>query len=103
FLPAAAQLTRWRAGAGELAMGKQLTILEDKQGALTIDSVAPITEGARAKFTPSQQSILHFGFTNSIYWLHFTLDNPTNDSLLLELDHAFLPTADLYIDNNNHW
>ncbi|HXB06606.1 MAG TPA: 7TM-DISM domain-containing protein [Puia sp.] len=101
FFPVIAQLTRWPAGAGHLDMGKQVSILEDKQGTLTIDAV---TTANPSQFTQSTQSILHFGFTQSIFWLNFTLDNPSKDSLLLELDHAFIPTADLYTrDASGHW
>ena len=89
-VPARAQSIRWASGSGQVDLGKKVSVLFDPKGTLTIDSVAA------AKFQPSQQSILHFGFTSSIVWLRFTLDNPTGDSLLLELDHAFIPTADLY-------
>src|SRR5258708_7261406 len=100
--PATAQLTCWPAGSGRVDMGKQVAVLEDKRGMLTIDSVAEPADSSH--FAPSWQSILHFGFTNSIIWLRFTIDNPTKDSLLLELDHAFIPTADLYFkDTTGHW
>lgn len=93
-VPAPAQLIprsiNWAAGSGHVDMGQKVSVLSDPKGDLTIDSVSS------ARFQPSQQSILHFGFTNSIVWLRFTLDNPTTDSLLFELDHAFIPTADLY-------
>jgi len=89
-VPAPAQLLRWTAGSGHVDLGKKVSVLLDPRGTLTIDSV-PSTP-----FQPSQQSILHFGFTSSIVWLRFTLDNPTPDSLLLELDHAFIPNADIY-------
>jgi signal transduction histidine kinase len=89
-VPAPAQSINWAAGSGHVDLGKKVSVLLDPKGTLTIDSVNS------ARFQPSQQSILHFGFTSSIVWLRFTLDNPTTDSLLFELDHAFIPTADLY-------
>ena len=104
-VPASAQLLRWAAGPGQLDLGKaagsgyvdlgkKVSVLVDPGGRLTIDSVS--SPAAAARFQRSGQSILHFGFTDAYVWLRFTLDNPTSDSLLLELDHAFLPTADLY-------
>lgn|GEM_PF-78534 len=100
--PVAAQTTRWSAGMGHVDLGRPVSVLEDKGGTLTVDSVSG-TCGA-GLFKASQQSVLHFGFTNSIVWLRFTLDNPTTDSLLFELDHAFIPTADLYFkDAAGQW
>ncbi|GGB23441.1 sensor histidine kinase [Puia dinghuensis] len=92
-----AQVISWTPGSQHANIGRQVSILEDKTGALTYMQVS--TPAFQKSFTPSQQSVLHFGFTNSIIWLRFTIDNPTADSLLLELNHAFIPEADLYIQN----
>lgn len=99
--PAAGQSIDWRAGAGHADIGRQLSVLEDKTGSLTIQQVSdPALAG---RFTRSQQSILHFGFTNAIVWLRLTVNNPTNDSLLLELNHAFISDAELYVNTNHQW
>lgn len=100
--PAAGQSIRWSEGSGHLDMGRQVSVLEDKKGEWTIQEVSDPSVAGR--FMLSNQSILHFGFTNSIVWLRFTVDNPTKDSLLLELDHAFIPDAGLYFrDAAQHW
>jgi signal transduction histidine kinase len=97
-VPAPAQLARWTEGSGHVDLGKMVSVLLDPQGRLTIDSMG------NSPFISSRQSILHFGFTNVIVWLRLDLDNPTTDSLLLELNHAFIPTADLYYkDAAGHW
>ncbi|HEY4336756.1 MAG TPA: 7TM-DISM domain-containing protein [Puia sp.] len=101
-VPASAQYIRWAAGSGHLNLGREVSTLRDPLGGLTIDSIS--SPAAAARFQRSEQSILHFGFTNDIVWLRFSLDNPTKDSLLLELDHAFIPTAQLYYkDAAGHW
>jgi len=108
-VPAPAQLINWAAGSGRVNLGQKVSVLPDPKGTLTIDSVSKLADSAAkaagpAQFQLSQQSVLHFGFTNSIVWLRFTLDNPTADSLLFELDHAFIPTADLYYqDAAGYW
>ena len=55
-------------------------------------------------FAQSDQRIINFGFSNSAHWLRFTLQNDTDDEVLLELAQAFLPEADLYYkDSDNQW
>src|SRR5262249_30060074 len=76
-VPAPAQLTRWTVGTGHVDMGRDLAVLTDPRGTLTIDAVNKLgapengpTDPAAGinRFIKSQQSILHFGFTNSIVW-----------------------------------
>jgi len=81
---------------GQVNIGRQSAVLEDKTGNMTILQVSD--PAITHRFTPSQQSILHFGFTNSFYWLRFTVDNRGADSLLLQLKHAFVPDAELYYE-----
>jgi len=101
-VPAFAQPIQWTAGTGHLDLGRKVAVLHDPLGTLTIDSVSQPLDSAR--FQPSEQSILHFGFTNAWVWLRFSLDNPTTDSLLFQLDHAFIPRADLYYqDDAGYW
>ena len=89
-----AQLIAWQGAAKSLSIAERVSILEDPAGKLNINQVSsPEMSG---KFKPSQQKILHFGFTNSTYWLRFSMPEDTPDSLLLVLEQALLPTVDLY-------
>ncbi len=89
-----AQNIIWDGKNNSINIGKNIEILEDKNGSFTIEDVK--SKKFRALFVHSKQTILHFGFTESIYWLRFSLENNSNKDLSLEIAHAFLPTTNLY-------
>lgn len=75
-------------------ISEQIYFLEDEKGELNIGQ---INSGKYdSAFVLSDKPLLNFGFKESIYWLRFTLVNNKSDSLLLALEHAFIPQADLY-------
>jgi signal transduction histidine kinase len=101
FILSCAQVV-WRGEKDYMNIGNKIFILEDKTGALNIGQVSG--SNYDKQFILSSQSILHFGFTESVYWLKFSLQNDTNDSLWLQLAHAFIPNADLYFkDASGTW
>jgi PAS domain S-box-containing protein len=65
-----------------------LEILEDPSGELTIDQVASPEFDAR--FSPSQEEVPNYGFTDSVYWVRLSLKNETRltDEWLLEQGFA---------------
>lgn len=95
-----AQVIEWGGGNPDFAnIGENVSTLEDPDGSFTIDQVRSVPYQAR--FKPSDKVILNFGFTESVYWIKFNLDNPTNEELVLEIAHAFLPVTDLYYADND--
>ncbi|TLX75346.1 hypothetical protein E9993_10650 [Labilibacter sediminis] len=96
-LCAKAQIIYWDNTKDFLDVGKNVQILEDKEGIYSINEVA--SKELSHKFISSKKSIINFGYTESIHWLKFTLQNITTDSLLLEIAHASLPIADIYYKN----
>jgi len=92
----------WTGGTHSVNIADHVELLEDPEGKLDINQVSnPAMAG---KFRPSKQKILHFGFSASAYWLKFTLQDNTPDSLILVLAQAVLPIADLYFrDGEAGW
>jgi signal transduction histidine kinase len=88
----------WKAGTESLNIGKKVSLLEDEKGTLNIAQVS--SEQFASRFAASSKSILSFGITESFYWLKFTLDNQTDNKLLLEMAQAFLPVCDFYYRND---
>lgn len=76
----------------------QAEYLEDKDGALSFDAVKE-SEGWKKT---SKESV-NFGFTKSVYWFRFTIENRgTKDPVYyLELDYPMLDYVDLYIPDES--
>ena len=51
-----------------------------------------------SQFTPSQVEVPNYGFTDSVYWVRFRLDNQTQqvDEWMLEVGFANTHYVDLY-------
>ncbi|WAC12450.1 sensor histidine kinase [Dyadobacter pollutisoli] len=93
---------RWNPRKTYINIGNRLAILEDKSNLLKIDQVS--SAEFDNKFTPSQQNTLHFGLNKSAFWLKFEFYNNSSEKLYLQLEHAFIPTADLYVrDSKGSW
>lgn len=60
-------------------LGLHLEILEDKEGAWTIEDVT--SPEFSPQFVPSQDEIPNFGFTNSAYWVRFRLKDEADESV----------------------
>ncbi|MCW3805434.1 sensor histidine kinase [Plebeiibacterium marinum] len=89
-----AETIRWDGSKDHIIVGKDVKILEDANHAYSIDS---LFAGSYADlFFNTNKTIINFGFTNSIHWLKFSLQNTTNDKLLLEIAHASLPIAEFF-------
>lgn len=56
-------------------VGRHLEILEDRAGALTINDVT--SPDVASQFVPSQSMNPGVGFTDSVYWVRFTVRNAT--------------------------
>ncbi|MDH5298677.1 MAG: response regulator, partial [Desulfobulbaceae bacterium] len=85
-----------------LPLGLHSEFLEDPSGQLTIADVTT-REDLTARFTTSRQQTPAFGFTDSAYWLRFTIVNPTPDSLhsYIEVEYPLLDHIDLYTPDHD--
>ncbi|MCG8579923.1 MAG: sensor histidine kinase, partial [Bacteroidales bacterium] len=54
------------------------------------------------QFVPSEKVNLSLGYTNSYFWLRFTVDNQSSYIAFLELAQTGLPIADLYFHDNDN-
>lgn len=93
-----AQSLVWDGTANSLSIGNKVAILRDSTHRLTIAQVSSVT--LRNRFLPSKQVILNPGFTDTVFWIRVTIDNTTQDHLLLEMAQAFLPITELYYRND---
>lgn len=66
---------------------------EDKTKQLSFNDIhSPLYQN---RFTPYEQRFFRFGFTNSVYWIRFTLSNPTNKPLKIFLKYENITQADI--------
>ena len=78
-------------------IGQQVSFLEDPAGKLAIEQVSsPAFSG---RFTKSKKIILNFGFTESVYWIKFSVHPSYTEPLLLEVAQARLPSVSLFSKN----
>jgi signal transduction histidine kinase len=91
---ATAQVIPWDGQSDYIDIGNQVQFLEDAQGSLSFEDVS--SDSFNSEFQSSEKVILNFGFTESVYWLKFSFNNASDEPLILELAHAFLPIADLF-------
>jgi signal transduction histidine kinase len=102
ILPAHAQPISWHNGTVHKNITSCLLV------AKTTSDVQNITAASAAEFDTAFRAldapVIRLGLTEDIYWIKFTLTNNSRDSLWLQLDHAFIPNADLYYqDGANQW
>jgi signal transduction histidine kinase len=78
-------------------LGRQIEVLEDPSGKLSIAEVASTAIGQR--FRPSKDAIPAFGLTKSAYWVRFVVTNPTREARpwLLELGYPPIDDVRLYV------
>jgi len=80
---------------GEYPLGLHLEILEDPSGELTIEDVT--SPEYKAQFSPSQEKVPNFGYTDSAYWVRFRLHNDSDlTDWRLELGFANLQRLEFY-------
>ena len=75
-------------------------LLEDPEGTLTAQQVLSSEIGTR--FTRSTVDQPGFGFTDSVYWAKFTVQNSLDTSVpwLLEIGYPLIDSIDLYTPND---
>jgi signal transduction histidine kinase len=78
-----------------IPLGERIGILEDPSGALTLEQVLL----TRERFASSSHTAPGFGFTNSAYWVRFTVENSSagEKAWLLELAYPHLDRVELFV------
>ncbi|MBK9257850.1 MAG: hypothetical protein IPM42_20540 [Saprospiraceae bacterium] len=94
------QNIKWSDTNDFINIADKVEILEDPEGIFSIDEVRDSSKDKN--FTRSDKVILNFGFTESVHWLRFNFDNTSNEPLILEAAHAFLPAIELYYRDENN-
>jgi PAS domain S-box-containing protein len=77
-----------------LEIGKQVFLLEDKEGKLTIEDIQ-LPEYQKL-FKKSEQEIPNFNTTPSKIWVKFTLQNQTHEKVYVEIAQALAWYIDFY-------
>jgi len=83
-------------------LGRNLYILEDKDGSLTIDNI--LKNDYDSRFIKSEIDIPNYGFTTSTYWIKFEIKNPYNapQEMYLKIGNPLLTFIELYIPGANN-
>jgi two-component system, sensor histidine kinase LadS len=84
-----------------ISLGKNLSILEDKSGKLTINDVS--TKEYETRFFPSTKDVPYFEFTPSAYWVRFSLCSMDreNSQWILEMGYPLMDDIELYIQDQS--
>lgn len=97
-----AQIIKWRSGSHDISVASMASLMVDSAKNLTIQDI--ITPATEIKFLPSNQDVIHLGFSDRVVWLRFSVDNPAKEQLCLVVEHAFIPEATLYFkDSQLRW
>ena len=93
-----AQVVIWDNTQARINIADKVLLLEDPTCELNLDDVKrPETSD---RFEASEQVILNFGFTTSCFWIHFKLNNPTDEDIILELAHTHLENVQCYVSDS---
>ena len=97
------QTITWHSAQSSITyMGQQVSILEDKTHHYTVEQVA--SDSFQNQFVPHTQKIFNTKVLGSHYWVRFTLDNPTKERLILEVEQPLLDSVSLsFKDSTNSW
>jgi methyl-accepting chemotaxis protein len=79
-------------------IGKHIQFLEDREGTIDFDQALK----GEHQWVDSTSDSFNFGFTRSVYWMRFTLDNrhENNKSIYLEIDYPMIDYIDFYLPEN---
>lgn len=98
----AAPLIEYQGEAISLPLASYIDVLEDPEKSLSIEDV--VSERHTYRFASAPLTELFFGYTSSVYWIRFSLDNQQDQqaNLVLNIAPTDLDYLDLYqIDTAN--
>lgn len=83
-------------GRQKYILGLNLDILEDSAGKWRIEDI--VVPNFSPEFQPSNKETPSFGYTTSVYWVRFSIENLSNEGreLLLELKQSFMNRVEFY-------
>jgi len=89
-------------GTPNYQLGLHVDYLEDKKGIFSLDEVK--STRLSNHFQTSNKEVPSFGYTNSVYWLRFTIKNPLSyqKRLFLVLNHPFMKHISIYYSNKEN-
>lgn len=89
-------------GSTKINLFQYIDILEDKSNKLTIENV--IKQKYKKHFRPASVIGNNFGFSESAFWVRFTIkvDKEVSEAIYLELDFPLMDYATLYSPNNKN-
>lgn len=93
-----AQEITWPKGKDVINITENLYLLKEPADSLSIEQIC--TDRYHDQFRILNKSVISLGFTQAVYWLRFSVDNPTADSLWLEFEHAYIPHVTLFFRNS---
>ena len=77
---------------GQVSLDGHIEFLEDKNGLLTIEQVAASTD-----FSYAGEDTPNFGFSDSVYWFRFSVNNQSGfENFLLEIGYPLLDYVELF-------
>ncbi|MCP4132588.1 MAG: PAS domain S-box protein [bacterium] len=84
-------------------LGPYLEFLEDASGAVSMQKLLDNEELYKDKWQKTHKENLHFGYTNSVYWVRFSVKNDSAHSLdwILQLDYPLLDYITLFTLHND--
>lgn len=95
------QTIMWEGKKSSLLIGEQVSVLTDKTGQLSIEQVS--SDSCKARFLPSDKKIFEWFLSGeTIYWVKCSVNNTTNDKLLLEVAQPMLPSVIYYYQDTTH-
>ncbi len=80
-----------------------IDVLEDKDATLNIAQVADATMQSRFQPAPTTRGDMNFGYSDSAYWLRFTLDTKDARPWLLEICFPSLDHVEFYSNDADIW
>ena len=69
------------AGFESIYLRSELEFLEDPSGLMSLEQV--LSAETQQRFQPNGEKVFNQGNTNSVYWLRFSVTNPTTKSIPL--------------------
>ncbi len=78
---------------GKKSLGHHLEYLEDTGGSLTIETIRDIKH--KDSWKRSEKEASGFGFTKSVYWVHFDIKNGSEKETEFYLEQSYPPIDDL--------
>ncbi|MCF8198063.1 MAG: diguanylate cyclase [Sulfuritalea sp.] len=89
-------------GEESIALGQELSILEDESGKLSLDDVKRL--GAEfSAMSLKGDAVINFGYSASAWWLRFTVEaEPAPRDMLLEVAFPTLDRVDYFGPNGEH-